>query len=378
LYFEISRKELMTPLKMAASVVEAKHTIPVLSHLLLRVENSTLYLVGSDSEVEVSCSLALEQNLDDSANGEITIPGRKFLDIVRSLDDRNSLQFQLESAEEQATIKSGKSRFTLHTLPSDDFPISPEISNDYQIKLPKALLRDLLKQTLFAIANNDVRYYLNGLCFDFKPNGLTVVATDGHRLALALTEFDMDNEALRVIVPKKAVLELERMLDGGEDEIIIHVDENHIKFVLSDALTLSSQLIDGKFPDYEQVIPKRTTKTMTAKVAELKNALTQASILSNEKYRGVKLILDSNMLTVSSRNPEREEAEVHCEIEYQNEEQEDTEKFEIGFNVNYLQDALAVIYTEEVQFYFTESANSCLITPKDITSSKFVVMPMRL
>ncbi|WP_353570226.1 DNA polymerase III subunit beta [Candidatus Albibeggiatoa sp. nov. BB20] len=373
MYFEIPRKELLNPLKTVASVVESRQTLAILSNILVKVADRHLHLTGTDAEVEISCRLPIETGLGDDHEGETTVPGRKFLDIVKTLDDANRVQVHQES-EERIVLKSGTSRFTLSTLPSSDFPASPEMTGMYQFSLPKATLRDLLSQTSFAIANNDVRYYLNGICFDLQKDRLSVVATDGHRLAMAETAFDLgEAEPIKVIVPKKAVIELERMLDGGDgEEVQIYVDENHVKFVVSDALIITSKLIDGKFPDYYNVIPLNPDKIMTVEISKLKNALTQASILSNEKYRGIKLMLGENLLRVTSRNPEQEEAVVDCEVEY------DDENLEIGFNVSYLQDALGAIKTKEAQLCFVDSDSSCLIKPKDVDTTKFVVMPMRL
>ncbi len=372
MYFEIPRKELLNPLRTVVSVVENRQTLAILSNILVKVADGYLYLTGTDAEVEISCCLPIGSGLDDN-EGETTISGRKFFDIVKTLDDANSVQLHQED-ENRIVLKSGRSRFTLSTLPADDFPASPEITSVYQFSLSKHVLRDLLGQTSFAVANNDVRYYLNGICFDLQEDRLSIVATDGHRLALAETEFDLgSSEPIKVIIPKKAITELERMLDGGEDEMVqISLDENHVKFVVSDTLTITSKLIDGKFPDYYSVIPLNPDKVVTAQISKLKNALTQASILSNEKYRGIKFMLSENLLRVTSRNPEQEEAVVDCEVDYNNEE------MEIGFNVNYLQDALGVIKDSEAQLCFVDSDSSCLIKPKDVETTKFVIMPMRL
>ncbi|MEK7991416.1 MAG: DNA polymerase III subunit beta [Thiotrichaceae bacterium] len=373
MYFEIPRKELLNPLKTVVSVVESRQTLAILSNVLVKVVDRHLHLTGTDAEVEISCRLPIETGLGDDHEGETTVPGRKFFDIVKTLDDVNRVQVHQES-DGRIVLKSGTSRFTLSTLSANDFPVSPEMNGMYQFSLLKTTLRDLLSQTSFAIANNDVRYYLNGICFDLQRDRLSVVATDGHRLALAETAFDLgDAEPIKVIVPKKAVIELERMLDGGEgEEVQISVDENHIKFVVSDTLIITSKLIDGKFPDYYNVIPLNPDKVAIVDISKLKNALTQASILSNEKYRGIKLMLGENLLRVTSRNPEQEEALVDCEVEYND------ENLEIGFNVSYLQDALGAIKTKEAQLCFVDSDSSCLIKPKDTDTTKFVVMPMRL
>lgn len=372
MFFEIPRKELINPLKTVVSVVDNKQTLAVLSNVLIKLEGNQLQLVGTDSEVEITCMLPVENSLNpDDNNGETTLPARKFFDIVRTLEDKNPVQIQVNNS--RATIKSGKSRFTLACLPAEDFPLSPAMSEMYTFQLPQKTLKELIAQTAFAIANNDVRYYLNGLCLDLKQDKLVAVATDGHRLALAETTFALqDKTPFQVIVPKKVITELNRLLSDDDDEVSISLDDNHIKIVLSPHLTISSKLIDGKFPDYEGVLPLNPDKVMVAPVSKLKSTLTQSAILSNEKYRGVKLLLEDNLLKVSARNPDQEEAEVECEVEYVG------ETLEISFNVNYLQDVLTVLPTAEVELCFKDNNSSCLMRPKAIDTAKFVVMPMRL
>jgi DNA polymerase-3 subunit beta len=374
LYFEISRRELLNPLKTVASVVEQKQTIPILSNILIRVEKDRLHLTGTDSEVEVSCAILLEESLDDSNQGETTVPGRKFLDIIRNLDEKNTIQIKLSEDQNRVEVKAGKSRFTLSTLSADDYPSSQYLDDEITFNLPQRTLKDLIAQTSYAMAQNDARYYLNGMCLHLMEEKLAMVATDGHRLALAEESFDhlQGREPRQVIVPRKAILELVKMLENSDDEVQIAIDESHIQFKISDSLTITSKLIDGKFPDYYGVIPFQADKTATADVGAFKTALSQASILSNEKYRGIKLVLGKNLITVTSSNPDQEEAEVECEVEYDNED------LEIGFNVNYLQDVLSVVSTKEIELRFSDSNSSCLLMPKDIESVKFVVMPMRL
>lgn len=374
MYFEISRRELLNPLKTVASVVEQKQTIPILSNILIRVEKDRLHLTGTDSEVEVSCAILLEESLDDSNQGETTVPGRKFLDIIRNLDEKNTIQIKLSEDQNRVEVKAGKSRFTLSTLSADDYPSSQYLDDEITFNLPQRTLKDLIAQTSYAMAQNDARYYLNGMCLHLMEEKLAMVATDGHRLALAEESFDhlQGREPRQVIVPRKAILELVKMLENSDDEVQIAIDESHIQFKISDSLTITSKLIDGKFPDYYGVIPFQADKTATADVGAFKTALSQASILSNEKYRGIKLVLGKNLITVTSSNPDQEEAEVECEVEYDNED------LEIGFNVNYLQDVLSVVSTKEIELRFSDSNSSCLLMPKDIESVKFVVMPMRL
>lgn len=373
MYFEISRRELLNPLKSVTSVVEQKQTIPILSNILIRVEKDRLHLTGTDSEVEVSYAIGLEENLDDSNQGETTVPGRKFFDIIRNLDDRNTIQVRLSEDQNRVEVRAGKSRFTLSTLSADDYPSSQYLDDEITFNLPQRTLKDLIAQTSYAMAQNDARYYLNGMCLHLMEEKLVMVATDGHRLALAEESFELQGrEPRQVIVPRKAILELVKMLENNDDEVQISIDESHIQFKISDSLTITSKLIDGKFPDYYGVIPFQADKIVTADISAFKTALSQASILSNEKYRGIKLVLTKNLITVTSSNPDQEEAEVECEVEY------DNENLEIGFNVNYLQDVLSVVSTKEIELHFSDSNSSCLLMPKDIDSIKFVVMPMRL
>jgi DNA polymerase III subunit beta len=373
LYFEISRKELLNPLKTVASVVEQKQTIPILSNILIRVEKDRLHLTGTDSEVEVSCAISLEESLDAGNLGETTVPGRKFLDIINNLDEKHTIQLRLSEDGNRVELKSGKSRFTLSTLSADDYPSSQYLDDEITFALPQRTLKDLIAQTSYAMAQNDARYYLNGMCLHLMEEKLVMVATDGHRLALAEENFNLQGrESRQVIIPRKAIIELMRMLENSDDEVQIAIDESHIQFKVSESLTITSKLIDGKFPDYYGVIPFQANKIATAEVVRLKTALKQASILSNEKYRGIKLALKKNLLTVTSSNPDQEEAEVECEVEYEDED------LEIGFNVNYLQDVLSVVTTKDIELRFSDSNSSCLLMQKEIDSVKFVVMPMRL
>jgi len=371
LYFDISRKDLLNPLKTAVSVVEQRQTLPILANVLVQVRDNLLHLVATDAEVEVLCSIPLEASLSNDNEGETTLPARKFFDIVRSLDDKTTIQINADA--DKATIKAGKSRFTLSCLPAEDFPLRPAIDETCTFSLPQRTFKELIDQTSYAMAQNDVRYYLNGICLDLRSdNKLVIVATDGHRLALAEEEFELPMEPRQVIIPNKAIKELMQMLDGGDNELTVFIDDNHIKFVISDSLTVTSKLIDGKYPDYQNVVPKNADKIVVVNVAILKAAFNQSAILSNEKVKGVRLSVSSGRMQVSSNNRDQEEAEIDCEVEYEGEE------LEIGFNVKYLLDALSIITTQEVELHFIDSNSSCLIVPRAIDSVKGVIMPLRL
>lgn len=371
MFFEIPRKDLLNPLKNVASVVEQRQALPILANILVRVKENTLHLTGTDAEVEIACAVPLPATIGLENDGETTLPARKLLDIIRNLSDENPIQVSI--TDNQAILKSGKSRFTLSCLPAEDFPQSPPIESMLTFRLAQQAFKNLLAQTGYAMAVNDPRYYLNGLCLDVQSQQLAVVATDGHRLALATTALiDQENKPLQVILPRKAVIELQRILESKEDGIIIAVGDSALKVIVSAQYTLSSKLIDGKFPDYAGVIPRHPEYIVSVGTNAFKTALTQVVILSHEKHRGTRLAFSAGKMVVSSRNPEQESATVECEVDYSGEE------FEIGFNVNYLLDALTVINTPTTLLKFSSPESSVLITPADSETTKMVVMPMRI
>ncbi len=368
MYFEISRKELLTPLKMITGVVEQRQTLPILANTLVCVKNNKLHLTATDAEVEVACSLPLEAGGTEN-DGETTIPARKIFDICKSLPDGAIIQVTLD--ENQATVKAGKSKFKLQTLPTEDFPSSPQITPQAEFKISGHHLKNLLYKTSFCIATNDVRYYLTGLLLEVGDGKISLVGTDGHRMAVAQHDFESDQKT-QVIIPRKAVLELSKLITDNESEIKVLSDDNHIRFELSESLVMSSKLIDGNFPDWNTVIPANPDKIVVAETSKMKQALTRASILSNEKYKGVRFQLASNALTVSGKNSYQEEATDIVELEYSGDE------LEIGFNGIYVLDAINAISTKNVQLAFSDANSSCLITEEDNEDNKFIVMPMRL
>jgi len=373
MYFEISRKELLIPLKMIIGVVEQRQTLPILANTLTCVKDNTLHLTATDAEVEIACRLPLEPGggLNTDNDGEITIPARKFFDICKSLPD--GAMIQIDTTEEnQAVLKAGKSKFKLQTLPAEDFPNTPQLTEPTEFQISQHHLKNLLYKTSFCIAINDVRYYLTGLLLEIGEGKISLVGTDGHRMAVAQHDFESEQEA-KVIIPRKAVLELSKLLTDDDDtDIKVTFDDNHIRFELSDELIITSKLIDGQFPDWQTVLPVNPDKMVVGETASLKHSLTRASILSNEKYKGVRLALAPNVLTISAKNAYQEEAEEIVEVEYEGEE------LEIGFNGAYLLDALNVISTKMAQFALSDSNSSCLITEEDNEDCRFIVMPMRL
>jgi DNA polymerase-3 subunit beta len=388
MYFEVTRKDLLNPLKMLTGVVEQRQTLPILSMALVKVTQGKLHLTANDSEIEIACSLPIDTGLDSSQEGEITLPARKFYDICRSFSDHATIQVQTTD-QNKALVKSGKSRFSLACLPAEDFPCSPDLQPLKVFRLSQRVLKKMLKQTNFCAATADVRYYLNGVCFHLQQGQLNLVATDGHRMALTQESIETDEseidessddatseetktDSFQAIVPKKAVTELLSLLNDSDDEVEISTDNRHIKFVFSENLTLISKLIDGRFPDYTAVIPAHADKLAVANCSELKQSLMQAAILSNEKFKGVRLNLSQNLLTISARNPEQEESVVEYEVEY------DSEGFEIGFNVQYLLEALNAISTDNVELHFTDANSSLMMMDQCEGAARFVIMPMRL
>ncbi|MDH5183753.1 MAG: DNA polymerase III subunit beta, partial [Gammaproteobacteria bacterium] len=278
--FTLSRETLLKPLQLVNGVVEKRQTMPILSNILLQASPESLTMTGTDLEVE----MVTRVDMDNAESGEATLPARKFVDICRALPDEAIIEINIES--DKAVIRSGKSRFSLATLPVVEFPNVDEINNPFVFNISQKLLKNLIDKTAFAMAQQDVRYYLNGMLFEMADNTLRAVATDGHRLSMSEvgTEYNPD-ELLQVIVPRKAVMELSRMLEDSDTIVEVQIGTNHIKFTLGE-VTFTSKLIDGKFPDYDRVFPKNSDKEVIANRNMLKQALARTSILSNEKYRG--------------------------------------------------------------------------------------------
>lgn len=365
--FKIQRESILKPLNIVSGVVERRQTLPILSNILLKIsDDNELSMTTTDLEVE----LISKMTIDDADPGEITIPARKLLDICRTLPEGAIVEMSLKN--DKVTLKSGKSRFTLATLPVSDFPSTEDISNNVHFSIPQKQLRNIIGRTQFAMAQQDVRYYLNGLLLEVSADKLRAVATDGHRLSLCDTDVSAEvSEIQNIIVPRKGVMELHRLLEDVEDEARISIGANHIKVELED-ISFTSKLVDGRFPDYERVLPQRVDKIVYSERDSLKQALTRASILSNEKYRGIRLQLKNGEICALANNPDLEEAEEVIDVVYEGDE------LEIGFNVNYIIDALSAIESPDVQLGFSDSNSSCLIQPKGEDSCKYVVMPMRL
>ena len=363
--FSAAREALLKPLQAVIGVVERRQTMPILANLLLVAKNGELSITATDLEVELVANAAVAIETD----GEITVPGRKLLDICRALPEDAEIALSLSG--DKMSVRSGRSRFSLTTLPAAEFPTVEELSGSDALEVPQETLVKLFEKTHFSMAQQDVRYYLNGLLIETGSKVLRTVATDGHRLALC--EVPLENADVpekQVIVPRKGVLELQRLL-SGEGTVELELGSNHIRVQL-DGIRFTSKLIDGRFPEYERVIPAEADNEMVADRETFKAALQRTAILSNEKYRGIRLIIRDNGVVLQAHNPEQEEAEEELEVSYNGQD------IEIGFNVNYLLDALGVIESDDVTLSIVDGNSSCLLREPGKNDCKYVVMPMRL
>ena len=351
--FTVVREALLKPLQLAAGVVERRQTLPVLANVLLSLEGGLLRVTGTDLEVEMQGTLPLEGAAEP---GQITVPARKLLDICRSLPDGTTVSFALD-AENRMRIQSGRSRFTLATLPAEDFPEVERETGRIQFRAKQSRLKRLLDQTSFAMAQQDVRYYLNGMLWEISSGRLRAVATDGHRLALADMAVEASLEAkIQAILPRKGVQELVRLLaEEAEAQVVI-----------------GTNLVDGAYPDYERVLPRNGNRIVEGDRENLRQAFYRTAILSNEKYRGVRLALTRGLLTAVANNPEQERAEEEISVDY------DGGQLEVGFNVGYLLDVLNALSGDRVRFSLADANSSVLLTDPGDSDSAYVIMPMRL
>ncbi len=366
--FSISRDALLKPLNLVAGVVERRQTLPVLSNVLVSLDGDALSLTGTDLEVELVGRITLPEAAE---SGEVTVPARKLADICKSLPEASRLDFSLD--EQRLLLRCGRSRFTLSTLPASDFPNIEPAAGVLEFSVNQGQLRRLIDRTAFSMAQQDVRYYLNGMLFEVTPKRLRAVVTDGHRLAMATLDGELPGvrSELQVILPRKGVVELQRLLQDPDAEVKLVLGNSLFRASTSD-FTFTSKLVDGKFPDYERVLPRGTNKTMLGARDDIRAALMRASILSNEKFRGVRLVLSGDNLQVLANNPEQEEAEETVGVEYGG------ERVEIGFNVGYLIDVLGVLGGNEVRVLLSDGNSSVLIDEPGSEGAVYVVMPMRL
>ncbi|NCN22864.1 MAG: DNA polymerase III subunit beta [Gallionella sp.] len=362
---KIEKEALLKPLQVVVGVVERKQTMPILSNILIEKENGKIKLTATDLEIQITNII----ETDDDSSAAITVGGKKLQDILRILPDQSKISIEVK--ENKAQIKSNKSRFNLQTLPAQDFPkLSNQLQNSNKITLSQNALKSLLGSIQYAMAQQDVRYYLNGVLLGVEGNKLKAVATDGHRLAYNAITIEADLAKQEIIIPRKAVMELAKLLADDDSAIELEFSDQQLKTSFS-GIQLITKLIEGKFPDYQRVIPDYSNHLSMNRTL-VQQALQRAAILSNEKFRGVRFVLTEKNLSVISSNSEQEEAQVEIETDYHG------EAIDIGFNVNYLLDGLNSINSEQAIFSFGSPNSSILITSPDNQEFRYVVMPMRI
>ena len=363
--FSIVREALLAPIAQVVNVVERRQTLPVLANFLVEAVEDGLRITGTDMEVE----LVARASAEVAQTGSITVPARKLVDICRALPEGVKLSVQLN--DDKLAIHAGRSRFTLATLPAGEFPSSDQADSLNSYPISQSKLRWIADKTGFAMAHQDVRHYLNGLLLEFRDGMVRAVATDGHRLALSEIDADVGSEQRSVIVPRKGVMEMNRILEDLDEPLNVVVGQGFLR-VDRERIVMTTKLIDGRFPDYEAVIPLETDQAVILDRSEIIHALQRAAILSNEKYRGVRLDLEAGTVRVVAHNPQQEEAVEEVEAEHP------FEKLKVGFNVNYLLDALGAIDGEKVRIALRDANSSCLVTGVDDDSVRQVVMPLKL
>lgn len=362
----INKSDLLEPLSKVFGVIERRQTLPILSNVYFSIENGKLTLAGTDLEVQV----AVQTTVNSPESFKTTIPARKLLDICRSLPDDSDISLNFVKGD--VVIKAGKGRFKLKTLSADEYPLFDEKNYTNEIQFDRDLLAKTLSKTVFCMAQQDVRYYLNGLMMEINDGELLAVASDGHRLAISKNKLIRGFGSInQVIVPRKAAQEVLRLLEKHEGNVDFKVAKNNVKFTFGD-VQLNTKLIDGRFPDFKNVVPDESKYSFNIDKHIFKSALSRVSILSNEKYKGIRLDLSDQLMTINANNPEQDEAEEEVIVDYQ------SEAMSIGFNSSYLMDALNAVDSENVKVSFTDTNSSCLLENPSDSSNRFVIMPMRI
>ena len=364
---KINRDTLLKPLSSVSGIVERRHTLPILSNLLLEAKRDSIVLTATDLEMQISLSM------DTAAGDELstTISAKKLLDICRSLPE--NAEITMSTQDSRIQVKAGKSRFNLQTLPAADYPVMSRSTTNAvaTVTIAQGTLKRLFKQVEFAMAQQDIRYYLNGLLFEINANRLNVVGTDGHRLSFTSTELNQNYEKQELILPRKTVIELIKLLNDSDEEATIEIATGQVNFSFGD-IRLISKIIDGKFPDYTRVIPTGHQNSFTVDRMTILLSMQRASILSNEKYRGIRMVLGKDSLRLISTNSEQEEAEEELEVAFSG------DPLDIGFNVTYMIDVLNNVSSDNIVFSFADANSSCLVTVPNDSNYKYVVMPMRI
>ncbi len=364
---KIEKETLLKPLQTVVGIVERKQTMPILSNVLIEKENGLIRFTSTDLEIQITTTIDTDSYTGSSM--AITVGGKKLQEILRILPDQSKVSIEVK--DNKAQIKSNKSKFNLQSLPAQDYPkLSHQLADSQKITLSQSALKSLFASVQFAMAQQDVRYYLNGVLFVIEDNIFRAVATDGHRLAYNAITTDSKSEKLEIIIPRKAIVELSKLLNDGNETIELEFSTQQLKATFS-GIELTTKLIEGKFPDYQRVIPNYSNHLSINRML-VQQALQRAAILSNEKFRGVRFVLTEKNLCIISSNSEQEEAQVEIETDYHG------EAIDIGFNVNYLMDGLNSIHSEMAIFSFGNPNSSILITSPDDLEFRYVVMPMRI
>jgi len=363
---QIARDALLKPLQAVSGIVERRHTLPILANVLLEQRDGSLYVTATDLEMQITA----HSTLPGREGQATTVGARKLQDLLRALPDDATLN--VDVGNNKMTVRAGRSRFNLQTLAAADYPRISQGSEQLQsLSLPQKDLRSLFKLVEFAMAQQDIRYYLNGMLLVIDKGTLQAVATDGHRLSWASIVVAGDYARQEVILPRKTVLELGKLLLDSDDPVSLDILTNQVRFRFAN-IELVSKVVDGKFPDFNRVIPVGHSKQVELLRVELLAALQRAAILSNEKFRGVRIVLAADQLKIICTNSEQEEAEEELEVEYKG------DPLDIGFNITYLLDALSNLTVERVRFAFGDANSSALVTMPERDDYKYVVMPMRI
>jgi DNA polymerase-3 subunit beta len=362
-----TQEKVLSVLQSVAGIVERRHTLPILANVLIRKTGQSLQLTTSDLEIQIRTAADLD---GDAGNFTTTVGARKLIDILRTMPSDQTVS--LESSQNKLILKGGKSKFTLQSLPAEDFPLVQEAASFGPVfSVPQKTLKHLLGQVSFAMAVHDIRYYLNGILFVAEGKQLSLVATDGHRLAFASATLDVEVPKQEVILPRKTVMEMQRLLSDADGMIEMQFASNQAKFSFQ-GMEFVTKLVEGKFPDYNRVIPKNHKYNITLGRQTLLASLQRTAILTSEKFKGVRLNIDPGTLRIASSNAEQEEAVDELDIDFNG------DSIEIGFNVTYLIDVLTNMDQEMVNVELSDSNSSALITIPDNTDFKYVVMPMRI
>ena len=362
-----TQDKVLSVFQSVSGIVERRHTLPILANVMIRKTGSALQFTTSDLEIQIRTTAELD---GDTGNFTTTVGARKLIDILRTMPADQTVS--LESSQSKLILKGGKSKFTLQTLPAEDFPLVQEAANfGPKFSVPQKTLKELLSQVSFSMAVHDIRYYLNGILFVAEGKQLSLVATDGHRLAFASATLDVEVPKQEVILPRKTVLEMQRLLSDNEGAIDMQFASNQAKFSFG-GMEFVTKLVEGKFPDYNRVIPKNHKNAIVLGRQPLLASLQRTAILTSDKFKGVRLNIDPGTLRVASNNAEQEEAVDELDIDYSG------DSIEIGFNVTYLIDVLTNMEQDMVKVELSDSNSSALITIPDNLSFKYVVMPMRI